>query len=70
MTEKTPSLIIPYIESRIDDAWSEWHRVQLVPHDNNEGYNEKKQTLKQIDLKIQSLNFDLNILLSARCIER
>ncbi len=67
---KTPSSIIPLIESRIDDAWDEWHRVQLTPHENNEGYIEKKQTLKQIDLKIQSLNFDLNILKSARCIER
>jgi hypothetical protein len=52
---KTPSLIIPYIESKVDELWDEWHRVQLVPHDNNEGYIEKKQTLKQIDLKIQSL---------------
>jgi len=63
---KTPSSIIPIIESRIDDAWYEWNRVQLTPHENNEGYIEKKQTLRTIDLKIQSLNFDLNILKSAR----
>jgi len=63
---KTPSISIPLIEAKIDEAWDTFFMVQSTPHDNHECFLEKKQMLKQVEMKIQSLNFDLNILKHAR----